>query len=100
MEAENWLTKSAGQGNANAQYTLARMYHEGQVVPQNYKAAVNWYTKAAEYGHKHAQHHLGMMYHKGLGVEKNEQTAKKWWGRATLQGYRVDEDSGSETTGK
>ena len=76
------------------------MYHEGQVVPQNYKAAVNWYTKAAEYGHKHAQHHLGMMYHKGLGVEKNEQTAKKWWGRATLQGYRVDEDSGSETTGK
>ena len=100
VEAEIWLTKSAGQGNANAQYTLARMYHEGQGVPQNYKAAVKWYTKAAEYGHKHAQHHLGMMYHKGLGVEKNEQTAKKWWGRATLQGYRVDEDSGSETTGK
>ena len=75
VEAENWLTKSAGQGNANAQYTLARMYHEGQVVPQNYKAAVNWYTKAAEYGHKHAQHHLGMRIEAGKGLGRREKRA-------------------------
>src|SRR6266550_8008039 len=49
----------AEQGNAQVQFNLAAMYHEGQGVPRNYAEAVNWLRKAADQAFAEAQHNLG-----------------------------------------
>ena len=46
-------------GDANAQYGLGVMYHNGYGVKQDDFEAVNWYRKAAEQGHASAQYSLG-----------------------------------------
>ena len=38
----------AEQGNANTQYTLGLMYHEGLGVPQNDKSAVKWFHTTSD----------------------------------------------------
>ena len=90
-----WYIRAAVQGDVRAQYNLARMYYDGQGLPQNFGAALSWFTKAAEYGHAHAQHSLGLMYYKGQGVPADENTANKWWKRASRQGYSVDDKPSS-----
>ena len=67
LEAVKWYTKSANQGIAGAQFTLASMYDRGQGVPQNYLEAVKWYTKAASQGYAHAQNNLAFMYYRRCG---------------------------------
>ena len=42
-----WWRKAAEHGYANAQFFLGLMYHEGQVVPQDYAQAHRWYNLAA-----------------------------------------------------
>ena len=39
----------ADAGNANAQFRLGYMYHDGQGVPQDYAAAAAWYRPAGSY---------------------------------------------------
>mgnify|MGYP001076656384 FL=1 len=53
---------AAEEGNTEAQYNLAVMYHEGKVVPKNIGKAIFWYTKAADKGHPYAQYNLGAIY--------------------------------------
>ncbi len=53
--------KEAEQGNANAQYNLAVIYHIGEKVDENYKEAIKWYTKAAKQGHSEAQKKLNQI---------------------------------------
>ncbi|MDC9701727.1 MAG: tetratricopeptide repeat protein [Alphaproteobacteria bacterium] len=78
---------AAEQGNANAQYNLGLMYHEGKAVPQNDKSAVMWFTRAAEQGNSNAQFNLGLMYAFGYGVPKNYIYAHMWLNIAA-----IDED--------
>ena len=52
----------AEQGDVDAQYNLAVMYHNGQGVPQDDKQAVKWNTKAAEQGKAKAKYNLALMY--------------------------------------
>ena len=40
----------ATKGNAEAQYNLGTIYHEGNAVTQDYKEAVKWYRLAAAQG--------------------------------------------------
>ena len=54
-EAVKWHTKSAEQGNANAQLCLGTFYHFGQGVAQDYTEAVKWYAKSAEQGNAEAK---------------------------------------------
>jgi TPR repeat protein len=49
-ESVKWLRKSAEQGDAGAQFSLAGMYYKGQGVSKNYKEATKWCKKAAEQG--------------------------------------------------
>ena len=84
-------TPLAKQGNADAQFNLGAMYHEGQGVIQDYKTAVKWYTLAAEQGDFRAQFNLGLMYAKGEGVIKDKVYAHMWWNIAASNGH---EDGG------
>ena len=80
------VRKSAEQGNADAQFNLGRLYHEGQSVPQNYVEAVFWFRKAAEQGVAEAQFNLGRLYHKGHGVPQDDAQSAAWYRKAAEQG--------------
>ena len=80
------FTKSAEQGNAQAQFSLASMYYNGQGVPQDYKQAAKWYTKAAEQGKASAQYILGLMYAAGQGVLQDDVYAHMWLNLAAADG--------------
>ena len=47
-EAAKWYRRSAEQGFAPAQTSLAYLYERGQGVTRDYAEAVKWYTKAAD----------------------------------------------------
>jgi len=77
----------AEQGNAHAQFLLARMYDEGKGVVQDYKESLKWYFKSAEQDHAWAQAMLGRMHEIGtVVVAQNEKQAIKWYRRAAEQG--------------
>jgi uncharacterized protein len=77
----------ADAGNANAQFRLGYMYHDGQGVPQDYEAAAAWYRKAAEQGNKWAQYLLGLMYGIGQGVPQDHAATVAWYRKAAEQGH-------------
>ena len=47
-KADEWYSKAAEQGNANAQFHLGLMFQTGKGGLQDYKKAVDWYTLLAE----------------------------------------------------
>jgi TPR repeat protein len=77
----------AEQGDANAQYELARLYYQGEGVPQNYAEAFDWYRKAADRGNAKAQYRVGFMYDWGKGVQQDYTQAVSWSHKAADQGY-------------
>ena len=79
-------TPLAKQGNADAQFNLGLMYHEGQGVPQDDKTAAKWWKLAAEQGDAGAQSNLGAMYYNGYGVIKDYVYAHMWWNIAASSG--------------
>jgi len=54
-EALKWFTKSAEQGDAEAQFEVGFQYLIGKAVSQDKKEAVKWLTKAAEQGDERAK---------------------------------------------
>jgi TPR repeat protein len=79
------ITRSAINGNAEAQFELGVWYSHGIGVDKDYEVAVKWYTKAAEQGLFIAQFHLGLCYHYGRGIEKDPEKAKEWLKKAENQ---------------
>lgn len=95
----------AAQGDAEAQYQLASLYHQGlgsDTDPWNRRdgaasdslgqgadlvAAARWYEEAARQGHAAAQYALGNMHLMGEGVEQDDGTAARWHERAAAQGH-------------
>ena len=61
----------ADQGDAAAQYKLARFYYQGKGVSKDYSEAFRWYRKAADKGYAKADFSLGEMYYRGEGVPKD-----------------------------
>ena len=82
-------TKSAEQGNADAQFCLGGMYDDGRGVPQDYGKAVEWYTKSAGQGYARAQNNLGGMYDYGRGVPQDYGKALEWYTKSAEQGSFV-----------
>ena len=76
----------AEKGDAEAQFNLGLMYHNGEGVAQDQAAAARWYGLAAEQGDAPAQHNLGLMYLDGEGVALNRGEALKWFRQAAEQG--------------
>jgi WD40 repeat protein/TPR repeat protein len=83
---EAFFRKNAEQGQAEAQYLLARILHE-VAMDRNLRAAHHWALMSAKQGHALAQNLVGYDYNSGVGVEKNSQKALFWYQRAAEQGY-------------
>ena len=80
------LKPLAEAGEARAQYTLGRMYQDGQGMDgQSDEVAVQWYRLAAEQGHGAALNGLGYMYRNGKGVTLDYIQAHMWWDIAASQ---------------
>ncbi len=77
----------AEEGNVDAQFSLALMYHYGTGVETDPAAATSWYEKAAEQGHIDAQYYAGAAYRDGAGVEANIQRAATLFERAAERGH-------------
>ena len=86
-EAIEWICRSAGQGNSDAQYNLGSLYEKGRVVERDYSKAAEWYLKAAEQGHVDAQYNLGYLYKDGRGVKQDYSKAAEWYLKAAEQGH-------------
>lgn len=84
--ALKWFQDAAKQDNAQAQFNLGVMYHQGNGVSKNFAKAFIWYQKAANQGHPVAQTNIGYMYLNGDVVEKNYTEALKWFNKAAEQG--------------
>ncbi|KUJ71495.1 tetratricopeptide repeat protein [Thiomicrospira sp. WB1] len=67
------------QGDAIAQFGLAKMYRQGLGMPTDFSKALKWYQKAAQQNYAVAMSHLGEMYEQGLGVQANTETARNWY---------------------
>ena len=83
IEAMKLLEKSASQGYAPAQTTLAYILDQAE---EN-KRAFNLFKQAAEKNYAAAQFGLGNMYAKGEGTEKNIKLAGQWIQKSAQQNY-------------
>jgi GAF domain/Sel1 repeat/PilZ domain len=90
------LRTLAEQGDADAQWQLGIVYHEGESVPKDDAMAVQWFERAAEQGYVRAQSTLGAYYWAGRGVPQDFSKAYFWSQLALAQG---DKDSKSRLEG-
>lgn len=80
------LRKLANQGDADAQWQLGTLYHDGLLVPQDDAQAVQWFQRSAEQGYVRAQATLGSYYWAGRGVRQDYSKAYFWSQLAVAQG--------------
>jgi hypothetical protein len=66
----NYFKKAAKEGNAEAQYHLARFYHTGRYVRKSNKKAFEWYMHAANNNHPQAAEQVARCYEKGRGTNE------------------------------
>lgn len=64
--------------DAEAQYSLGRLYAEGLTGPRELQTAARWYHLAAEKGHIHAQARLGQLMFNGDGVPRQVPRGLMW----------------------
>lgn len=88
-EAFEWYTKSAEQGQINAQYNLGLLNMGFLEIEENPQQAIFWFKKAAEKGHIKAQNNVGAFYFAGYGTEKNPEQAKYWLKQACDAGHPI-----------
>jgi localization factor PodJL len=84
----NALRKAAQDGDAVAQFEVARRFSEGRAIPQDLEAAADWYQRAAAQGLAPAQYALATLYEKGNGLAQDVAMAEMWYKRAADQGNR------------
>jgi len=82
------LTKAALEGNAHAQFRLARIYQEGGPVRQDMQAAIAWFEKSAALGNARAQNDLGVVLLDGNAVARDVTGAARLFQAAAKQGLR------------
>lgn len=76
------LRLAAANGNASAEFQVARRFADGMGVKQDFKKALKWYQRSASRGFALSQYRLGTLYERGLGVTKDIQRARTWYERA------------------
>ena len=83
-----WLRKSAEQGYAPAQYSLAGCYLNGTGIERDAAKGVEWLRKAAAQDEMHALYELANRYLDGRdGVEKDRDEAVNLYRKAAEQGH-------------
>ncbi len=88
-EAIQWYKKSAQQGHAEAQFSLAYMCEAGEGVEKDMESALYWYKKAALQDLAEAQLRLGILYEEGRGIEPDLSEAFLWYSKAARQGLAL-----------
>lgn len=78
------LISSGEAGFEKAQVELARMYREGDGVPQDFAKSFLWSMKAAEAGDVGAQLQVADSFAFGYGVKTDPVEAYKWYEIAVL----------------
>ena len=90
LSLERWMVP-ASDGDAEAQYYVARIYANGMDnVDINYQEAARWYQMAADQGYAEAKQELGYLYEQGLGVPKDELKALNLQREASGLGEDLD----------
>jgi len=85
------ITKSAEEGDAEAQFNLALRYADGGGIKQDDAEAIRWYRKSADQGFAPAQLNFGNRYRTGQGIPQDESMAVLWYRKAAEQGLREAE---------
>ncbi len=76
----------AENGDADAQFNMALIYHKGLGVDPDEALAVGWYHRAANSGNPHAQEYLSVAYNEGwFGLPRNPELAHYWENRLKQQ---------------
>ena len=74
------LLERAQQGDAEAQFDLAKNYETGRIgLPKDFVQAEHWYREAAAQGEPFAQASLGIMFNFGKGVHQDYVQAYMWY---------------------
>ncbi len=74
-----WLRKAGEQNHLQAQTWLARIYYDGEKVPQDKAEAAVWLRKAAGQGDVKSREKLARMYHTGDGIPRDVKQAIFWY---------------------
>ena len=97
LSLQRWMVP-AKDGDAEAQYYVARIYANGMDnVDIDYPEAASWYQLAADQGYAEAKQELGYLYERGLGVEQdalkalNLQREASGLGDALDYSYKIDD---------
>jgi Sel1 repeat len=80
------LRSLAENGDSNAQFNLALMFHKGDGVPQDDAQAVRWYRKAADQGYAPAQFNLALMYETSPSIPRDYGEAIRLYRAGANQG--------------
>lgn len=81
------LLPLAIEGNAEAQYQVGLIYHDGQGVPKDPCVSVVWMEKAARQSHPRAALMMGFTFFFGSGVRENLELAYRWASLAHKVGH-------------
>lgn len=87
-----WLTKSAMNGDTEAENDLGFMYEHGEGISSYAEAAFDWYSKSAEKGFPPAQNNLARLYFLGQGTKVNYQLSYVWASIAFENGIAIAEE--------
>jgi len=80
------LSKSAAEGDIDAEFDLAECYEQGSGVQQDVDEALKRFRRAADAGHADAQYKLGAAYAYGINVDQDYGEAIAWYQKAAEQG--------------
>jgi hypothetical protein len=87
-------TAATSFGDANAQYSLARMYLDGEGIGKDSRQAARWLRLAADKGHLQAQARLGQMLFAGQeSVKPQRALGLMWLTLARESAIDVDKDA-------
>lgn len=82
-KAVEFLERAAAAGSPEAQYELARIFEQGQIVERNPKRALELYQAAADQDFADAVNDLGYLHYNGeLGLSPDPQQALRLFERA------------------
>jgi len=86
LENLKTLIGAANDGDLQAQWALAEVYHKGKDEIRDLEKAAEYYEMAAQQGFNPAAFELGQLYLSGTGVPKDEKTAMVWFIQAADKG--------------
>ena len=81
------LVQATEKGDPEAQYTLGRMYFDGDGVAKDVDKARDLFQASAEQEDPGGQTGIGFLYSAGQGVELDDEEAVRWYRLAADQGF-------------